>query len=325
MAALEATIPPRSRLFSLRPIGIGTSRVESITSYVARLAEAHCVTVGDLVDYLLVPLKSGRICRSHSYGRRSHLDVWINAACPNVDGYSRLLERLTRQEDIHRMTLYPLTSLMQGHNVLRWRRSWCPVCLAQLNRDGSVLYEPLVWSVEFYTICTVHKCWLRETCPRCGGFSGPTDTNLRVGFCPKCGAWLGDADRSTPSEKADFEWWLWLSRAMETLVATFQLKESQAPDRDAKYRLIRAYTDMYLEGDRVKLVEKMHCIRTYDTSDILSGEFNFGPDLWLVICRLLQLSPLSFFTGTVELDKEMPRCTAEQDRQRTCRRWCTQK
>ena len=42
-------IPERSRLYSLNPIGIGTPQVESLTGYIARLAEAHVLSVGDLV------------------------------------------------------------------------------------------------------------------------------------------------------------------------------------------------------------------------------------------------------------------------------------
>lgn len=40
----KPSIPPRSRLYHLEPIGIGTPYVESLTSYIARLAEAHCLT-----------------------------------------------------------------------------------------------------------------------------------------------------------------------------------------------------------------------------------------------------------------------------------------
>src|ERR1017187_8404506 len=43
------SIPKRSRLYSLEPMNVGTAEVESLTGYVARLAEAHCVTVSDLV------------------------------------------------------------------------------------------------------------------------------------------------------------------------------------------------------------------------------------------------------------------------------------
>ena len=42
-------LPPRSRLYALTPIGIGTPFVESLTGYVSRLADAHAVSVGDLL------------------------------------------------------------------------------------------------------------------------------------------------------------------------------------------------------------------------------------------------------------------------------------
>ena len=46
---VPAPIPKRSRLYSLEPMNVGTAEVESLTGYVARIAEAHCVTVSDLV------------------------------------------------------------------------------------------------------------------------------------------------------------------------------------------------------------------------------------------------------------------------------------
>ena len=49
-------LPPRSQLYSLEPIGVGTALVESLTGYVARLAEAHSVSVGDLVGRVLSDL-----------------------------------------------------------------------------------------------------------------------------------------------------------------------------------------------------------------------------------------------------------------------------
>ena len=49
-------VPPRSQLYSLQPVGVGSGMVESLTGYVARLAEAHSVSVGDLVGRLLSDL-----------------------------------------------------------------------------------------------------------------------------------------------------------------------------------------------------------------------------------------------------------------------------
>jgi len=45
-------VPPRARFYPLEPIGIGTPLVESLTSYLLRLAEAHGVPVGVLTDEL---------------------------------------------------------------------------------------------------------------------------------------------------------------------------------------------------------------------------------------------------------------------------------
>jgi hypothetical protein len=38
-------LPARSQLYSLEPIGAGTAFVESLTGYVARLAEVHSLKV----------------------------------------------------------------------------------------------------------------------------------------------------------------------------------------------------------------------------------------------------------------------------------------
>src|SRR5688572_20379032 len=37
-------ISPRSKLYRLEPIGVGTPYVESLSSYFRRLADAHCVS-----------------------------------------------------------------------------------------------------------------------------------------------------------------------------------------------------------------------------------------------------------------------------------------
>ncbi len=39
----EVQIPPRSTLYSLAPLGVGTPGIESLTSYVNRLAQVYHV------------------------------------------------------------------------------------------------------------------------------------------------------------------------------------------------------------------------------------------------------------------------------------------
>jgi hypothetical protein len=57
--AWDVSIPPlpsHSRLYRLEPIGIGTPYVESLTGYIARLAEMHCVFPGVLMNKVVEPL-----------------------------------------------------------------------------------------------------------------------------------------------------------------------------------------------------------------------------------------------------------------------------
>ncbi len=44
-------VPPRSRLFHINPVGLGTPLVECLTSYFSRVAEAHSVSPGALQHY----------------------------------------------------------------------------------------------------------------------------------------------------------------------------------------------------------------------------------------------------------------------------------
>jgi hypothetical protein len=53
-------IPKRSRLLSLEPIGVGTPYTESLSSYLCRLAQEHCVTSGKLIMGEIAPQMMGQ-------------------------------------------------------------------------------------------------------------------------------------------------------------------------------------------------------------------------------------------------------------------------
>src|SRR5947209_5846010 len=52
-------MPQASTLYALTPIGLGTPFVESLTSYIARLALAHCLFPGILMRHVMVPFAEG--------------------------------------------------------------------------------------------------------------------------------------------------------------------------------------------------------------------------------------------------------------------------
>ncbi len=60
-------IPERSELFCLEPIGIGTPYVESMTSYIIRLAEKHCILTGALTSEVIAPKLKLQYISNHFY------------------------------------------------------------------------------------------------------------------------------------------------------------------------------------------------------------------------------------------------------------------
>ena len=60
----KPVIPQRSRLFPLEPIGIGTIYVESLSGYVARLAEHHSTTTEQLILSQVLPLMGQKMSQT---------------------------------------------------------------------------------------------------------------------------------------------------------------------------------------------------------------------------------------------------------------------
>src|SRR5207245_11289580 len=108
------SLPERSTLYAPAPIGVGTAFGESLTSYLARLADAHCVYPGVLLQQMIVPLMAEM--EEHPYaaaehplfrrdGSGSHL---INATGPRAGSALAALETLTLRTDLRSLTLMKL-------------------------------------------------------------------------------------------------------------------------------------------------------------------------------------------------------------------------
>ena len=63
--ASPRSIPPRSYLYRVAPMGVGSANVESLTSYLARLAAAHDISPAVLL--------TGKYCRR--YARNSGVTI----------------------------------------------------------------------------------------------------------------------------------------------------------------------------------------------------------------------------------------------------------
>ncbi|MBD2532087.1 TniQ family protein [Nostoc flagelliforme FACHB-838] len=104
----KLSIPSRSQLYQLEPVGIRTPMVESLTGYIERLAEAHCVPPDVLISRTITPLLKQIFLKSRtSRDLRSLFDraTAINGTGNIVIDLVQALQKLTLIEDLHLLTL----------------------------------------------------------------------------------------------------------------------------------------------------------------------------------------------------------------------------
>jgi hypothetical protein len=189
-------LPPRSRLCGLDPIGVRTPLVEGLSSYIARLAEAHAVSVGDLLGRELrtptsssfLPRKQGRRVRSHGFHAQTYAINGFRELSRNAVG---AVEKATHRTDLRFLTLLPFDGILSHQQIFRKLRAWCPTCYDEWRTTEQIVYEPLLWSFHLVTVCPLHSCPLEVYCRACGRAQPPLAVFSRPGYCSQCQQWLG--------------------------------------------------------------------------------------------------------------------------------------
>ncbi|MBD2060484.1 TniQ family protein [Oculatella sp. FACHB-28] len=211
-------IPERSRLYHLEPIAVGTPYVESLISYICRLAEAHCVSPGILLKKEILPIfrKNYSISFGGVYTLQadgcgvlvSSMTKPVYRKNPNEYGllawqYLEGLQLLTLRADLQSLIIPIDTNQvlegMTGRELGRDLRAWCPECFQQWHSSGHSIYEPLLWSISAVMICPYHHKPLQFHCPHCRKSQRPLTAKTRGAQCSQCFNWLGV--RAAASEK----------------------------------------------------------------------------------------------------------------------------
>lgn len=216
-------IPPRSRLYSLVPCGVDTIWTESLTSYINRLGWDHRVAPGELVAQELIPhLGSDRpLYQLTAFCRQPA--IVLNGNGEYARKWSTLLEQLTGQSDLSRLTLQRWMGNLSSRGQLRRRPAWCAACYTEWREQGVAIYQPLLWQYQVVSICPVHKQRLETQCPQCHRFQSVISTKrFQPGACTQCGVWLGASASTQWQRVTDDEtaWQQWVIRALEELYVT---------------------------------------------------------------------------------------------------------
>ena len=189
----ELGIPPRTQLTPLKPIGVGTTHVESLMSYLHRLADVHGIRLPNLVTHFC----PGR--RELSGWRVDHL------------GLTEKFSELTHQSDLTALTVGHWKSLISYVGLHRTCRAWCPDCLVEM----SVGYQPLLWNMASVSCCTRHNRPLLTSCPNC---SKKLTMYAEGCISRKCNRCKTDLCSSSPAETPS-EWERWKAVTCGELLA----------------------------------------------------------------------------------------------------------
>jgi hypothetical protein len=247
--------PPRSRLYNLEPIGVGTPYVESLTGYVARLAEAHALPPGILMlNEIDFQCKAGSVLTGGRkdkalekvYGS-SNARKTLNGMDLTATAVVQSLETLTQHENLRFLTMLTWSDVLPSKGLLRKCRAWCPICYDCWDVTGQTVYEPLIWALDVVTVCPLHRCPLETQCPSCDKENWLLEWRSRPGYCTKCGKWLG-AFFNAGLKDVD-EWHLWAAYQVGNLIATAPYLPS-TPFRESLKGSISKLVKLFSGGKR---------------------------------------------------------------------------
>lgn len=299
-------VPPRTLLYALDPIGIGTCLIESLSSYLVRLAEAHSVRVGDIVGRLLaeipnpkgtILMPSGAAFRPGGHGFQG-CTYAMNGANERTERWIYALEVATGRRDLLCMTLLPLRSAL-AKDLFRRHRAWCPACLEYWRATGHAIYEPLAWAFETSSCCPVHKILLQCCCHQCGWRLRPVGVFSRSGYCQHCGVWLGraiDTDKESPRVGSISQEALWASEQVGQLLTILPRAVAETSGKYLRKNL-EVYVREVAGGNVRALAERIPCSLNVVLC-WLNGSATPSLQNLLRTARMLNVSVASFFAPT---------------------------
>lgn len=191
--SLSELLSSRSRLYALDPIGVGTSWIESLTSYLMRLANAHCVAATHLLRYLSPETEAGiRSGQAHSlYNLFTLRSRQLNGRSDLAAFWSQRATDYTSRAGLAGLTMLPWRNLISTRGLLHRSQCWCPRCYAEWAAANMTVYAPLLWSLKIVEVCPKHRVWLRSECPYCHRTVPSLSHRGQPGCCPRCAGWLG--------------------------------------------------------------------------------------------------------------------------------------
>jgi DNA-binding transcriptional regulator YhcF (GntR family)/transcriptional regulator with XRE-family HTH domain len=302
--------PPRSRLYNLEPVGIGTPEVERLSGYVNRLAQAHCVRVSALFKHAILPhlTKSRSSDKNNTTkptrwlpgGGRERLARMIDGTGMIAERWVKILEALTGRRDLRFLTLLEWRDVLPKQLLFSPLIRWCPACFDAWLSMGQPIYDPLLWKLNPITSCLLHRRKLRSRCHQCHQQQGSFMALSRPGFCSRCGALLGCNDDSDlqPEERLNEDEWQWQNWAVKNLGQLLRAapRLDRPPPMETVARSIAYYLSQRADSGLAKLSEALGIRQDYFRRWAQGGRSRMRIDLLLKFCFHYGISLVAFLT-----------------------------
>lgn len=286
---LPEDVPPRTWLYPLAPMGVGTPYIEALSSYINRLSEAHCT----------VPQKLMRLLLAKAPGEKYH-NVYPRAVLRQrtriVTGLVEALELGTGRSNLHALTLVKWRHIFGETRLLRRTRAWCPHCYQDWVGSGKAFYEPLMWSLRAICICPVHEVLLQDVCPYedCRRTVPHYTNHMEPSRCPHCRRSLCGSIQLQRAEPADLAWQRWCCSAVGELLQ-FQ-GESSVPFSRVGLHAAILWCRVHLGGGTTSGLARALNINQRSVWLWLNTEIGIGLERIFHLSYVLGVSPLTVLT-----------------------------
>lgn len=256
-----------SFLFPLAPIGIGSDRVESFSSFLIRLAALHAMSLGRLIHLVCErvfpgePLRAKRAlaCRLGTYVRPNSTTGDLVTAVAQGLGVPAVELRKTTF-----LALMP--ALARPQSAFSPVPKWCPACLADSEADGTPAHFKLLWQLTDVDGCDIHRIALVDRCPWCESPQSGVGLRDSCAQCAACGRALSHA----PNCKSAASWKCG-TRDLQELVDTIGRGEPEEFPPRGVARVVRYLFDNAWASNEEhrlwRLIPRDECLRYADETE----------------------------------------------------------
>ena len=298
-------IPRRSRLYSLKPIEVGTPDTESISSYLTRLAQEHCLPLKKLVMGEIAPIILRDRYQPEMLSKNISTLFGNSDAKPAINGMRDMtrslveaLEQLSLRQDLRYLSCLTWKGVIKERGLFRQNKVWCPQCFESRRQEKKPIYEPLLWSFKDVNYCLQHHCQLVSRCSHCDSELRAIANNSRLGYCDRCKQWLVKnslIEYSSPEDAQ--ENYLIVKGIAELITCTPKLKyHPNLKDLKKKLKLILFCFERAIHQDLgqytllIKLIEKLKI----DLKQNYSNPINLT-NIIIPVCQQAQITLLQLF------------------------------